>query len=187
VRVLFLEPPREVLDLLDRRRRWGADRWDEMWSGVLHVVPMPSGTMQRFSTEFLATVAPLAKARGLEPFFTLGLFRTDDDYRVPRQSYCRPDQLQERGACGAELVLEIRFDGDEIYEKIDFYSERGVREMVVAHLEEGRIELFRAVGGRLIPAPPGPDGEHTSEVLGIDLRTVDGKLEITWDGGSATV
>jgi hypothetical protein len=26
-----------------------------------------------------------------------------------------------------------------------------------------------------------------SEVLGIALRTVDGKLEITWDGGSATV
>jgi hypothetical protein len=33
----------------------------------------------------------------------------------------------------------------------------------------------------------GPDGEHTSEVLGITLRTVDGKVEITWDGGSATV
>jgi hypothetical protein len=34
---------------------------------------------------------------------------------------------------------------------------------------------------------PGPDGEHTSEVLGITLRTVDGKLEITSDGGSTTV
>jgi hypothetical protein len=187
VRVVFLEPPQEVADLLDRRRRWGAGRWDEMWNGVLHVVPMPSGAMQRFSTEFLATVAPLAKARGLRPYYTLGLFRTDDDYRVPRQSYCRPDQVQERGAEGAELVLEIRFDGDETYEKIDFYSERGVREMLVAHPKEGRIELFRAVGGRLIRMQPGPDGEHSSEVLGITLRTVDGKLEITWDGGSATV
>jgi hypothetical protein len=25
------------------------------------------------------------------------------------------------------------------------------------------------------------------QVLGITLRTVDGKLEISWDGGSATV
>ena len=187
MRVLFLEPPQEVVDLLDRRRRWGADRWDEMWNGVLHVVPMPTGTMQRFNTEFLAMVAPLAKARGLKPYYTLGLFRTDDDYRVPRQSYCRPDQVKERGADGAELVLEIRFDGDETYEKIDFYSERGVREMLVADPEERSIELFRAVGGRLIPAQPGPDGEHTSEVIGITLRTVDGKLEIAWDGGSATV
>jgi Putative restriction endonuclease len=187
VRVRFLEPPQEVLDLLDRRRRWGADRWDEMWDGVLHVVPMPSGLMQRFNTNFLSAVAPLAKAKGLRPYYTLGLFRAEDDYREPRQSYCRPEQIRERGAEGAELVLEIRFPGDEAYEKIDFYSERGVREMLVVHPEEGRIELFRAVGGRLIAMQPGPDGEHTSEVLGITLRTVDGKLEITWDGGSATV
>jgi hypothetical protein len=187
VRVLFLEQPREVLDLLDRRRRWGADRWDEVWSGVLHVVPLPSGDAQRFNTDFFATVAPRAGAGGLKPYFTLGLFRADDDYRVPRQSYCRPEHVQERGAEGAELVLEIRSAGDETYEKIEFYSERGVREMLVAHPEEGRIELFRAVGGRLIPMQPGPDGEHTSDVLGITLRSVDGKLEITWDGGSATV
>ena len=187
MRVLFLEQPQEVLDVLDRRRRWGADRWDEMWNGVLHVVPMPTGTMQRFNTEFLAMVAPLAKARGLKPYYTIGLFRTDDDYRVPRQAYCRPDQVQERGADGAELVLEIRFDGDETYEKIDFYSGRGVREMIVAHPIERRVELFRAVGGRLMPVQPGPDGALESEVLGISLRTVDGKLEITWDGGSATV
>jgi hypothetical protein len=43
VRVVFLEPPQEALDLLDRRRRWGADRWDEMWNGVLHVDPLPCG------------------------------------------------------------------------------------------------------------------------------------------------
>jgi hypothetical protein len=187
VRVLFLEPPQEVLDLLDRRRRWGADRWDEMWDGVLHVVPMPSGVMQRFNTNLFETLAPLAKAKGLRPRYTLGLFRTEDDYRVPRQSYCRPEQLQERGAEGAELILEMRFSGDETYEKIDFYSERGVREMLVADPEERRVELFRAIDGRLTPVHPGPDGGNTSEVLGVTLRTVDGKLEITWDGGSATV
>jgi hypothetical protein len=35
--------------------------------------------------------------------------------------------------------------------------------------------------------PVGRDGALASEVLGITLRTVAGKLEITWDGGSATV
>jgi hypothetical protein len=68
VRVLFLEPPQEVLDLLDRRRRRGADRWDEMWDGVLHVAPMPSGVMQRFNTNLFATLGPLAEARGLRPY-----------------------------------------------------------------------------------------------------------------------
>jgi hypothetical protein len=59
--------------------------------------------------------------------------------------------------------------------------------MIVAHPKERRVELFRAVGGRLMPVQPGPDGSFASEVLGITLRTVDGKLEITWDGGSAAV
>jgi hypothetical protein len=59
--------------------------------------------------------------------------------------------------------------------------------MIVAHPHVCRVELFRAVGGRLVPVQPGADGDLTSEVLGIVLRTVDGKLEISWSGGSATV
>ncbi|NMH81054.1 hypothetical protein [Pseudonocardia xinjiangensis] len=59
--------------------------------------------------------------------------------------------------------------------------------MIVAHPHERRVELFRALGGRLVPVQPGAEGELTSEVLGIVLRTVDGKLEISWSGGSATV
>jgi hypothetical protein len=86
VRVLFIEAPQAMLD---ERRRLGLDRRDEMWDGVLHVVPLPS--------------------------------------------------------------------------------------------------VLRALGGRLVPVQPGPDGECVSEVLGIALRTIDGKLEITWDGGSAVV
>jgi Uma2 family endonuclease len=184
MRVLMLDAPQAMLD---ERRRLGLDVRDEMWDGVLHVVPPPGGPHMEFGAEFLLVVAPIAKQRGLLPRYETGLFRGDKDYRVPDQMFFRPEHRSPRGAEGAELVLEIRSDGDETYEKIDFYSERGVREMLVAHPEEGRVELFRAVGGRLIPMQPGPDGEHVSEVLGITLRTVDGKLEISWDGGSAVV
>jgi hypothetical protein len=59
--------------------------------------------------------------------------------------------------------------------------------MIVAHPDERRVELFRALGGRLVPVQPAPTGELASEALGIALRTVDGKLEITWSGGSAVV
>jgi hypothetical protein len=38
-----------------------------------------------------------------------------------------------------------------------------------------------------MPVQPGPDGALESDVLGITLGAVDGKLEITRDGGSATV
>jgi Uma2 family endonuclease len=184
MRVLMLDAPQW---LLDERRRLGQDVRDEMWDGVLHMVPPPGDAHQEFGVRFLVVVVPIAEGRGLLPRYETGLFRAEKDYRVPDQLYCRPEQRSDRGAEGAELVVEIRSPGDETYDKIDFYSRVGVREMLVAHPEERRIELFRAVGGRLVPGQPGPDGAHTSEVLGITLRTVNGKLEITWDGGSATV
>jgi Uma2 family endonuclease len=187
MRVVMLEAPPAVQAMLAERRRNGLDVRDEMWDGVLHMVPPPGEAHAEFSSEFFLAVAHLAKQRGLAPRMETGLFRADDDYRVPDQLYRRSDQGSDRGAEGAELVVEVRSPRDETYDKIDFYSELGVREMIVAHPKARRIELLRAVGGRLMPVQAGPDGALVSEVLGITLRTVDGKLEITWDGGSATV
>ncbi|WP_142059531.1 Uma2 family endonuclease [Pseudonocardia kunmingensis] len=125
--------------------------------------------------------------RGLVALYETGLYRASRDYRVPDMVFVRREHLSDRGVEGAELVLEIRSPRDETYDKIDFYGRMAVAEMIVVHPEERRVELFRAVGGRLVPVQSGPDGVLGSEVLGITLRTVDGKLEITWDGGSATV
>jgi Uma2 family endonuclease len=184
MRVLMLDAPQAMLD---ERRRLGQDVRDEMWDGVLHMVPPPGGAHQEFSSEFFLVVGLLAKRRGLAPRIETGLFRSSNDYRVPDQLYCRPEHLSDRGAEGAELVVEDRSTDDETYDKIDFYGRVGVREMIVAHPHDRRVELFRALGGRLVPVQPAPTGELTSEVLGIVLRTVDGKLEIAWSEGSATV
>ncbi|MFD1520640.1 Uma2 family endonuclease [Pseudonocardia yunnanensis] len=184
MRVLMLDAPKAMLD---ERRRLGLDRRDEMWDGLLHLVPLPDGPHQRFASEFFFVIAPLVEAADLVPLFGTGLFRSDDDYRVPDQLYCAAEHVSERGAERAELVVEIRSKDDETYDKIDFYGRIGVREMIVAHPHDRRVELFRALGGRLVPVQPGASGELTSEVLGIVLRTVDGKLEIAWSEGSATV
>jgi hypothetical protein len=62
--------------LLDERRARGADRWDEMWEGELHMVPAPSVEHQRLGAELFPIFAPLAKGRGLVPFYDAsGLFR----------------------------------------------------------------------------------------------------------------
>jgi Uma2 family endonuclease len=74
-------------------------------------------------------LGPLAERHGLVPSYETGLFGADDDYRVPDQLYCRPGQQSDRGAEGAELIVEIRSKGDETYEKIGFYAELGVREI----------------------------------------------------------
>lgn len=184
MRVLMLDAPQEMLD---ERRRLGLDVFDEMWDGVLHMVPPPGGPHQRLNTRLNAVVFAVAEQRGLVPSMETGLFRADNDYRVPDQLFSSSEHLSERGVEGAELVVEILSPRDETYEKIDFYGRVGVREMLVVHPKDRRVELLRSVGGRLMPVQPGPDGALVSEVLGVAFRTVDGKLEITWDGGSATV
>ena len=175
--------------MLDERRRLGQDKRDEMWDGVLHMVPPPGGAHQGLSSEFFLVVGPLAQSRGLRARIETGLFRAADDYRVPDQLFCREDQLSERGVEGAELVVEIRSPRDETYEKLDFYARLGVREVIVLHTSPRSPEVFRAVGGRLLPVQPASDGGLGSDVLGVRLTTVDGPvdaaLRVTWDGGGA--
>jgi hypothetical protein len=41
-RAVVLDPPSAGLEeLVERRRRSGLDRFDEVWQGVLHIVPAP--------------------------------------------------------------------------------------------------------------------------------------------------
>ena len=184
MRVLMLDAPQAMLD---ERRRLGHDVRDEMWDGVLHMVPPPGGAHQVFAGGIYSVIYPLAAARGLLALYETGLFGSVRDYRVPDMMVLRREHVSDRGAEAAELVIEVRSKDDETYDKIDFYGRLGVSEMIVAHPHDSRVELFRALGGRLVPVQPGASGELTSEVLGIVLRTVDGKLEISWSEGSATV
>ncbi|PZS37928.1 MAG: hypothetical protein DLM62_16515 [Pseudonocardiales bacterium] len=184
MRAVLLEVPEAMLA---ERRRLGLDGRDEVWNGVLHMVPPAGGPHQRSGSQLLLVLAPLAQHQGLTPSYETGLFRAGDDYRVPDQLYCRPEQQSDRGAEGAELVIEIRSDGDETYEKIGFYAELGVREMLSVHPEGRWVELLRAVGGRLLPVSADAEGGMRSEVLGARFGTVEGRLRIIWQDGVADV
>lgn len=156
--------------LLRERRQTGADKADEMWDGVLHMVPPASALHQRVASQLHRVLAPLAQARGLVAFYETGLFRSDDDYRVPDQLYVRPELVTRRGVEGpADLVVELRSPNDETDDKIDWYAARGARELLVIKPAERRVELLGHVEGRLVPVPPDEDGSVQSEVLGVRL------------------
>lgn len=184
MRVVMLEAPRA---LLDERRRLGLDGHDEMWEGVLHVVPPAGGPHQGLSSEFFVAVFHVAKRRGLVPRMETGLFRAADDYRVPDQVFCRPEQLSDRGAEGAELVVEVRSAGDDTYRKLPFLAALGVREVLVLHPTPRHAELFRLVEDQLLPVQADGAGELASDVLGVRVGPAGDTLRLTWDGGSADV
>ncbi len=173
--------------LLEDRRRKGVDRWDEMWEGVLHMVPPPSGRQQDVARDLFLALAPLAKARRLAPWYETGLFRPGvaDDYRVPDQTYARPELVTDRGVDGpADLVVEIRSPNDETDQKLPWYAALGVREVLVVDPKTLAVELHRDGG----PVGPDADGGVRSEVLGARFESpAGGPLRITWDGGRADI
>jgi Uma2 family endonuclease len=186
MRAVMLEVPEK---LLAERRARGEDRFDEMWEGVLHMVPPPSGWHQRLAAELVMTLGPLAKARGLVVLHEAGLYRADDDYRQPDVIFALPSQFTDRGVeGGAELVVEVRSPHDETYEKLPFYAAFGVRELLVVEPSSRAVELYVLRGGRLLAAATDDAGRLRSEVLGTTFQQVDGPaLEATWGAGAARI
>jgi len=123
--------------------------------------------------------------------YETGLYRpgTDLDYRVPDHVYARPDLATERGVDGpAEVVVELLSPGDETYDKLDFYADLGVGEVLVVHPGERRVELFVLRGGRAVLVQADDSGRVRSDALGATFATVPGpRLAVAWEGGAAEV
>ncbi len=137
-------PPPELKGLLERRKRAGADRRDEVWEGVLHVNPPPSHEHQAIAQQLAVLLDSLAREVGLEPLvqeFGLG---DSDDYRVPDGGLHRP------GASGvwhptAALVIEIVSPGDESWAKLPFYAAHDIDEILIVAVAE-RTVAWMALG-----------------------------------------
>ncbi len=127
---LVLDPaPVELEELLEHRRRAGADRRDEVWQGVLHMVPGPGEAHMRIQQQLAELLGPLARTAGLTPLPGVNL-GTKDDYRIPDAAL-----LDITGwgtyAPSAKLVVEILSPGDETTQKLPFYAQHGVQEVVI--------------------------------------------------------
>jgi Uma2 family endonuclease len=166
--------------LLAERRRRGADRRDEMWDGVLHMVPPASGPHQRLEAQLLVLLAPLIEERGLELSPETGLFRAADDYRVPDLMVYPPEVTSERGVDGAPLlVIEIRSPGDESIDKLPWYFERGTAEVLIIDRDSLVVDLYRPEGA----VAPGPDGWVVLATLPLRLQGGDGLLVVETPAG----
>lgn len=187
MRAVLLEVPE---GLLEERRRKGLDVFDEVWDGVLHMVPPPSSHHQRLGFNLATALGPLAEAKGLVGFYETGLFPAgeagDRDYRVPDLIFARAENVSDRGVDGtAELVVEILSPGDESYDKLGFYAELGVSEVLIVDPATKTVELFVLKKGSLEPAAPDTAGVLVATSLDVAFATVDGpRLRVSWAGGS---
>ncbi len=170
--------------ILNERARLGIDRWDEVWEGVLHMVPPPAGRHQRFGTRLAAALLPVASERGLLMSYETGVWRADDDYRIPDLAVYRRESASDRGVDGPPLLaVEIRSPGDETDAKIAWYLALGVTEVIVVerdslaatlHTAGGTVEapfrvatldvlLSQAAGGLRVELPSGATVDITAD------------------------
>jgi Uma2 family endonuclease len=137
--VVGIRPP-ELDALIARRAALGLDRFDEVWKGDYHMNPAPHSRHARLDAQLAAILHPYGRAAGLTGLgqFNLGVA---DDYRVPDHGFTAtpPDEVF---VATAAVVVEIVSPGDESYEKLGFYAERGVRSVIIVDDAERRVRIF---------------------------------------------
>jgi Uma2 family endonuclease len=163
---------------LEERHERGHDRFDEVWGGVLHMVPPPTSFHQRLEMRLANLLDSIATKRSLIVLHESGLYNPavldDSDFRVPDIVVARREAVSRRGIEGkAEIAVEIRSPRDESYEKLPFYAEMGVREVWIIDQEKRSIEVY--AGTRLIAPVGGVIGAHA---LGLELEVVGHVLKI---------
>jgi Uma2 family endonuclease len=144
--------PGEVQELLLRRRQLGQDHKDEVWDGVLHVVPAPEVRHARISQQLAVILDAPARAAGLMPAmaeFNLG--DSETDYRVPDGGLLHPD-AHGVWLHTAPLVVEIVSPGDQTWEKLPFYAAHEVDEILIVDPEQQQVHWLALAGdGRYEP------------------------------------
>jgi Uma2 family endonuclease len=161
-----LEPSSAGLEeVLERRRRSGLDRLDEVWDGVLHLVPAPRGEHADIAQQLACILDGPARAAGLAPAmgeFNLG--ESEHDYRVPDGAIHR-DRPRGLWLATAAIVIEIVSPGDESWEKLPFYGRQLVDEVLIVDPRERAVHWLALASGEYV----GMDRSRLVELGATDL------------------
>jgi Uma2 family endonuclease len=139
-----------VQDLIERRKRLGQDRKDEVWEGVLHLVPGPSHRHSKLSAQVKRLLASPAAAAGLEVTDDFNVGDSKDNFRVPDGGLHRPGAA-EMWHPTAALVLEVVSPDDETWEKLPFYAAHDVDELLIVDPDTHEIHWLGLSDGEYHP------------------------------------
>jgi Uma2 family endonuclease len=153
--------PPELEQWLERRRRAGADRFDEVWEGRYVVAPDPHSNHGAVQLELAPLLKAAARRLGLRPALTFNLGRPDD-FRIPDAGLLPgPPGVWHATAV---LVVEVLSPEDMTFDKLDFYAAHGVRELLVLDWQDRSVRCFALQDGRA--------ERDRSDVLGMSTAEV---------------
>jgi Uma2 family endonuclease len=168
--------PVAIPEVLRFRERTGADRFDEMWEGVLHMPPSPSFQHQSLASRilnfFIEVWCPRAGGTAAMQVNVSTQERWDQDYRIPDVSVMRSDRMPQGEVMFVRptVVFEVRSPGDETYEKLPFYAALGIEAVVVVERDTKAVQVFVLSEGNFVLAPPSTDGWTVIQPIAVELR-----------------
>ncbi|HEX7132066.1 MAG TPA: Uma2 family endonuclease [Iamia sp.] len=161
--------PPELADEVARRRAWGADTHDEVWDGEYRMAPGPSGRHGLIDAEFAAALRPYAKRAGLHITTAFNIGTKPRDFRVPDLGVHRTSDLGVWNATAA-IVVEVLSPGDWSWDKLGFYAEHEVDELVMVDPDERTVAWLARSGDTYEPV-------ERSEVLDVDVAEVVARID----------
>lgn len=135
--------PPEIEAWLQRRRQAGSDRFDEVWEGRYVVAPDPHGNHGRLQLGVAALLLAAARRLGVHAMATFNL-GGPDDYRVPDAGLTAEAPAIWYGT--AVVVVEILSPDDATLDKLDFYRDHGVRELMVLDWRSRDVRIIDLEG-----------------------------------------
>ncbi len=185
--------------IIARRKRTGADRWDEVWDGVYMIMPLPNDEHQGIVSGLifvLETVIGRVDLGKVRP----GVNISDRNHDWKR-NYRGPDVVVFLSGTtavnhdsfwlgGPDFAVEILSKGDRARKKLDFYASVNVRELLIVDRYPWSLDLYRLrdgvyelVGRSTIVGQV----ELASEVLPLGFRLMPGTerpvIEVRERGG----
>jgi Uma2 family endonuclease len=165
--------------ILDWRKRTGADMWDEMWEGSLHMAPSPSRAHQDFAFELESWLRRhWARPRGCRVHGAVNVAPPGGwpgDFRIPDLVLLTPDRFaidhNEYFEGPPTAVVEIRSPGDETMEKLSFYAALGVPEVWVFDRDSKVPAIYVLGDNDYAEQPVGADGWIDSIVTDVQVRS----------------
>jgi hypothetical protein len=180
--VVLGSPPVELERLIARRRALGLDTHDEVWKGEYHMAPAASGSHGYLLDQVVAFLRPLAMAAGL---WSTGPFNLGDpdDFRVPDWGYHRRRPTFTWFETAA-LVVEVESPDDESWERLGFYAQHAVEEVLIVSGDRRSVTWLRLDSGRYVEAEHGNLLGSESSRLAVELDwPVDESPTVDTSGG----
>ncbi|HTU17986.1 MAG TPA: Uma2 family endonuclease [Gemmataceae bacterium] len=186
--------PSLLPDVQAMRKRTGADRWDEMWEGVLHMPPMPNRDHQdlEFCLESYLRFywAPTCQGKVYHQINLAAIGGWMSNYRIPDLVLLLPQRFaidrNEYFEGAPDVVVEIRSPGDETYEKLPFYRDLGVPEAWVIDRDTRIPEMHVLKRGRYKKQSATAQGWVRSPNMRIEMAGLNGKLAVRLAGDDST-